>query len=86
MLWDWRRNNNIIPCVDQIDRRVDPSRIEPDDVVEWCKFGETTADLPQNQLQPHVEWLGDHADIPIANVALDAEASPEVIEAVVAAQ
>ena len=61
-------------------------RLLDDDVVEWCKFGKTVADLPQDQLEPRVEWVGQHADLPIEDVALDTEVAPKVIQAVLAAQ
>jgi hypothetical protein len=61
-------------------------RLFDDDVVEWCKFGKTIADLPQDQLEPGVEWVGQHADIPIANVALDLDVPLTVTQAVSAAQ
>jgi hypothetical protein len=61
-------------------------RLFDDDVVEWCKFGRAIADLPQDQLEPRVEWIGDHADIPIDHVALDTEVSLGVMQAVLAAQ
>ena len=35
---------------------------------------------------PRVEWVGQHADLPIEDVALDTEVAPKVIQAVLAAQ
>ena len=61
-------------------------RLFDDDVVEWCKFGKTIADLPQDQLEPRVEWVGQHADIPIEHVALDMDVPLNVIQAVSATQ
>jgi hypothetical protein len=61
-------------------------RLLDDDVVEWCKFGKTVADLPQDQLEPRVEWIGDHADIPIEHVALDMDVPLKVIQALSTAQ
>ncbi len=45
-------------------------RLFDDDVVEWCKFGKTIADLPQDQLEPRVEWVGPHANVSINQVVL----------------
>jgi hypothetical protein len=59
-------------------------RLFDDDVIEWCKFGKTVADLPQDQLEPRVEWIGDHANIPIEHVALDMDVPLAVIQAVLA--
>jgi hypothetical protein len=61
-------------------------RLLADDVVEWCKFGKTIADLPQDQLEPRVEWIGDHADVPIQHVALDMDVPLNVIQALSTAQ